>query len=100
MSFGATKRIRLSMIFGLTACLFTGFPTALAELCGMQGSDGAIPTTEYAGWWRTTWGTMRLVEFSDHSIEGPSSASGYLRGTQAGNVFQGRFAEDTGSYHA
>lgn len=66
----------------------------------MQGSDGAILTTEYAGWWRTTWGTMRLIEFNDHAIEGPSSASGYLKGTQAGNVFKGRFAEDTGSYYA
>lgn len=100
MRFLATKRLCFSILLFLAASGYTGHQAALAELCGMQGSDGAIPTTEYAGWWRTTWGTMRLVEFSNHSIEGPSTASGYLKGQQIGTTLQGRFSEDTGSYYA
>ncbi len=93
------KRVQ-SLLVGLSGLvLMASLGCAQAELCGMAGSDGSISGTGFAGYWRTTFGIMRLVRFGANSIEGPSTASGYLKGTEMGTVFEGRLVEDTGAYH-
>ncbi len=74
-------------------------PNAQAELCGMAGSNASIPGDKFAGYWQTTFGLMRLVQFGPHWVEGPGSASGYIRGTQTGPLLQGSLGEDPGELH-
>lgn len=67
--------------------------------CGMAGSDSSLPGTDFAGYWQSTFGLIHLIRLGTGTIEGASTASGYFRGAEAGTVFQGRFAEDTGSFY-
>ncbi|WP_303673264.1 hypothetical protein [Vampirovibrio chlorellavorus] len=74
-------------------------PPAQAELCGMAGSNASIPGDKFAGYWQTTFGLLRLVQFGPSWVEGPGSASGYIRGTQTGPLLQGRLGEDPGQLY-
>lgn len=93
----------LRKIVGLLAVglfvLNSQVPPAQAELCGMAGSNASIPGNQFAGYWQTTFGLMRLVQFGPNWVEGPGSASGYIRGTQTGPLLQGRLGEDPGQLH-
>ncbi len=93
----------LRKAFGLLAvglCILQNqIPNAQAELCGMAGSNASIPGDKYAGYWQTTFGLMRLVQFGTNWVEGPGSASGYIRGTQSGPLLEGRLGEDPGQLY-
>lgn len=96
--FRQTKRLALSSL-GLLILLQSHLCLAQAELCGMAGSNASIPGQRFAGYWQTTFGLMRLVQFGPNWVEGPSSASGYIRGTETGPLLQGRLGEDPGQLH-
>ena len=90
---------QVGRLFLVVGCLLLQVGSAQASLCGMAGSDNAIPGTGFPGYWQSTLGLMRLIQVAPGTVEGPSSGSEYLRGTVSGNQLQGRFAIDTGSYH-
>ncbi len=89
-------------IFGFCTLLLLvwgSVPTAHAGICGLSDDEAAVPGTGYAGYWRSTLGIVRLVHYGGNTLEGPATASMYIKGTESGSTFQGRFAEDTGEYH-
>lgn len=93
------RQISISFLAAGLLILLGYLIPAQAELCGMAGSNASIPGDQFAGYWQTTFGLMRLVQLGPNWVEGPSSASGYIRGTQTGALLQGRLAEDPGQLY-
>jgi hypothetical protein len=91
--------IQKLMPVGMLLILASSLGSAHAGICGLSDDGAAIPGSGYAGYWRSTLGIVRLVRYGGNMLEGPATASTYIKGTESGPVFQGRFAEDTGEYH-